>query len=246
MNSAAPRIIKTNDGNDFAETAALLFWQELEQTNHFKVCLPTSTTPLGMYHYLATNFARRQDAWERMHYVALDEYIGLPPEDERLFQNWLDRELFSRINLPQQNRTVFDSNAREPDQEAARIESWLTENGPLDAAFLGLGTNGHIAFNEPGSPFDSITRVVDLSPETRESNAHYWGDIERVPTQAFTLGLKNIMEARQVILLVAGAHKAQILNEALNSAVTENIPASILQQHPALTIIADNDASGTL
>lgn len=246
MREHAPTIIRTENDAEFAETAALLFWQELEQTNNFIVSLPTGSTPLGMYHYLTAHYAQRQDAWERMHYVALDEYIGLPLDDERLFQNWLDRELFERVRLPQHNRTVFDSSAQDPEQEATRMENWLAENGPLDLVMLGLGTNGHIAFNEPGSDFDSVTRVVGLAPDTREANAKYWTNIDDVPAQAYTLGLQTIAKAKKIVLLVNGEHKAEILDKMLNDPITENVPATFLRTVQNVTVIADKAVLGEL
>lgn len=231
-------------GEDLANLAAAFFVEKLETFESPLVTLPTGTTPLGMYHALATHHAHRRDLWEKMRFLALDEYLGLRRDDPRLFYGWLRREFLDRVGVPESRCTAFQSDAADPRAEAERIKTWLRQNGPIDIAVLGLGTNGHIAFNEPGSAFDSTVRTVSLTMESRKANAAYWGDITLVPETALTLGLGDLAGARHSILLVSGAHKAAILDRVLNGPVTADVPATYLQDRANVTVIADKAALG--
>lgn len=239
-----PTIVTADNTQDFADIAARLIWAKLSSLKNPLVAFPTGTTPLGVYSRLIRDQGNEKKVWERLRYLALDEYVGLPPEDERLFARWLGRELLDRAGVPAPNRIVFNSLAADPAQEAARMERWIAENGPIDIVVLGLGENGHIGFNEPGSAFDSVTRQIALSPETREANAKYWGSIDKVPERAYTLGLKTLSSARHIFLLVSGAHKAAALEATLNGPVTPDVPATVLRTVPNVTIIADKAALG--
>jgi glucosamine-6-phosphate deaminase len=159
-----------------------------------------------------------------------------------LFYGWLSREFMDRAGIPAQNRASFNSDAPDTGAEAARMEQWIAQNGPVDVAVLGLGMNGHIGFNEPGSAFDSRTRLVTLTDESIKSNAAYWGGADRVPRSAFTLGLGTLAHAKEIVLLVNGKHKAAILDRVLNGPVTPDVPATFLRTLKNVTIIADRDA----
>ncbi len=243
MRERQPEIVEC-DGKDFDETAARLIWARIASIPSPLVTFPTGSTPLGLYRRLVQEHGTKKNIWHNIRCVSLDEYIGLPPGDERLFARWLGRELLDPAGVPQTNRTMFNSLAADTAKEAARIEQWIAQNGSLDIAVLGLGENGHIAFNEPGSSFDSVTRAVRLSPETRSANAKYWGSLEKVPEEAYTLGLKTLSAARQIFLLVSGAHKAAALDSTLNGPVTPAVPATVLRVHPRVTVIADRAALG--
>lgn len=241
MNDFSPQIIQTEEGHDFVQQASSFLIKAIKSVASPLVALPTGSTPLGIYKEFASQY-KNDAVWQDMRYIALDEYIGLPRDDERLFQNWIGRECLDFLGVEQDNRITFDSLAPDPASEVQRINEIIAAQGPIDIAVLGLGTNGHIAFNEPGSSFDSATRVIDLSDETRASNAEYWGGLDRVPTQAYTLGLKTLTDTKHIILLVTGAHKADILDKVLSGPITEDIPASILRTVPNVTVIADSPA----
>ncbi len=238
-----PQIMIADDETAFAPLAADMFLKMATGLARPLVTLPTGMTPLGLYQVLVSEHASRRDIWDQMRFIALDEYAGLPPGDERLFGNWLARACLDPLHIP--NRLMFNSLA-DPDSEAARIEAWLKQNGPLDIAVLGLGGNGHVAFNEPGTAFAQATHAVALTPDTISANARYWGGLERVPRQGMTLGLQNLAAARQTLLLVHGAAKADILKRALNGPVTTDVPASYLQTVPHVTVIADRAAAAGL
>lgn len=244
MGEFMPDIIRTDDAQDFADTAARLIWARITSIKNPLITFPTGKTPLDIYSRLLRDHGGDKAVWEKVRYLALDEYVGLPEGDERLFAQWLGRELLDRAGVPASNRMVFNSLAADPAQEAKRMEQWIAANGPIDIAILGLGENGHIGFNEPGSAFDSVTRQIALSPETREANARYWGSLDKVPEQAFTLGLKTLSSARHVFLLVSGAHKAAALEATLHGPLTPDVPATVLRTLPNVTIIADKAALG--
>lgn len=242
MTEYTPRIVRTKPGKEFIKTVARLIWNQLEDLHEPLITLPTGSTPLDLYQYFIDEYGDRAEIWRQIRLVALDEYIGLPADDRRLFQNWLGREILDPVGVPPQKRVTFNSMAEDADAEAQAMEQWIRDNGPIGLAILGLGLNGHIAFNEPGSSFDSVTRVIELSPETRETNAAYWGGIDKVPEQAFTLGLKTLAQAKQIFLLVTGSHKAEILDKTLNGPITPEVPASFLRTIANVTIMADTAA----
>ena len=241
-----PEIRTGDDDAAFSRLAADFFVSKLEGIQNPLVVLPTGNTPLGMYHALVTHYGHRRDLWDNLRFLALDEYAGLPKGDPRLFYGWLSREFLDRAGIPEKNRTRFQSDAPDPAAEVRRIENWLKKNGPIDVVVLGLGANGHIAFNEPGSPFDQPAHLLTLTPESITSNAQYWGSEDRVPKTAFTLGLGNLSPAKHSILLVNGAHKAAMLERVLNGPVTTDIPATYLRTRPNVTVITDRAAAKML
>ncbi len=247
MNDFRPQIIVT-ESDSFGETAAGFlierFSEALKQARMPLVVLPTGNTPLAIYKCLARDHAHRRDIWDHARFLTLDEYVGLPPGDEKLFYSWLCRAFMDRVGIPQSHRVFFHSDAPDPKAEADAMEAWVRDNGPIDIAVLGLGGNGHIGMNEPGpdSAFDSVTRLVRLTPETVRANGAYWGGEDKVQPTALTLGLGTLAKARESVLLVNGAHKAAILRDMLNKPVATDIPATYLRTVPGVTIIADRAA----
>lgn len=240
---APPALLVGDDEHAFGTMAARVFTALLAQYERPLVTLPTGMTPRGFYDSLITHDAHRRALWDALRFVALDEYMGLPPGDERLFGAWLARACLDPLDIRQ--RQMFDS-AGDPQAEVARMDLWLRQNGPIDIAVLGLGANGHIAFNEPGTAFDTGVHVTDLTDDTIRSNARYWGGAARVPQQGITLGLHDLAQARHTILLVNGAGKADILAQALNGPVTADMPASYLQTIGNVTVVADRGAAAKL
>lgn len=241
--TTAARVLIADNERDFALVAAQEFISLLEICDRPLVTLPTGMTPLGFYQALIDNHSHRRDLWDGLRFVALDEYHGLSAGDERLFGAWLMRACLDPLHIG--SRQFFDS-LNDPQAEAARMNQWLRKNGPLDIAVLGLGANGHIAFNEPGTPFGSGTHVMNLTDESIRANALYWGGIDRVPRQGVTMGLRDLACARHTLLLVSGAGKAALLAQALHGPITPDLPASYLQTIKNVTIVADRDAASAL
>jgi len=167
--------------------------------------------------------------WWNVTTFNLDEYIGISVDHHESYQNFMNRNLFDHIDIDRFN-IWFPHLVKDYDDMIDGL-------GGLDLTILGIGTNGHIAFNEPGSPFNSQTRIVDLDKQTIEDNSRFFNSIEEVPTQAVTMGLDTIMKSREILLIAQGKKKLDIIKEAMFGDITEDIPASILQEHENLTIL---------
>jgi len=177
---------------------------------------------------------------------ALDEYVGLPEGHPQSYGEVIRREVTERLGMDPGKVRVPAGSADDPCQAAAAYDAAIREAGGIDLQLLGIGHNGHIAFNEPGAAFDSRTRVETLAERTREANARYFDSVADVPTQCITQGLGTIMEARHLLLVVNGPDKAEILAAALNGPVSPDCPASVLQRHPHVTVVADQAAAAQL
>lgn len=232
-------ILHAKSKNEFSNLAAKSFCQSLKSSPQKKpiVILPTGNTPLPLYAELR-NSEKKLD----FIYFQLDEYIGLEPSSKRLFTNWLADEILDPMDIPHEQRITFRSDNLFPQDEIDMMRSWYKENGPADIAVLGIGANGHIGFNEPPSDENSQTRLVKLSNETLKSNNAYWDNDKKAPEYALTLGISEILHAKKIILLATGKSKAIILKKALTEPPSPEIPASYLQNHPNVTVIADAEA----
>ncbi len=204
--------------------------------------LPSGETPLGMYRELA----RRVDAGEldlsHVTAFAVDEFYGVPAGSPGTNAAYFA----THVQFPLHALHVPRSDAPDPDGESARFAALLREIGPPDLVVLGIGTNGHIAFNEPGAPFDSRVRPVHLTEESRRAHTDAFGDLDRVPRAGLTIGIADILDARRVLLLASGSAKAPIVARALRGPATAEVPASALRSHPALTVIVDRAAAAEL
>ena len=189
---------------------------DLEKRELTKFILPTGSTPIGLYEELV----KRKLEWGMVTTFNLDEYI-INPNHKQSYHTYMRKNLLDRIN-------IYPDNCNFPDRNTQSYEDKINE---IDLCILGIGTNGHIAFNEPGSSFDSETRVVDLDEQTIEDNSRFFDSVDDVPKQAITMGLKTIMKSKKIILMANGKHKKDILDTAINGEVTEDVPASILQRH---------------
>jgi glucosamine-6-phosphate deaminase len=189
------------------------------------IALPTGSTPIGMYEELVKKFDLE---WTYVKTFNLDEYI-MNPDHEQSYHSYMKNNFYGKID-------IMPSQCNFPDRNTEAYEKKMRNMGGIDLCILGLGTNGHIAFNEPGSDFKSRTRVVDLTEQTIVDNSRFFDDVGDVPTQAITMGLGTIMDSKRIILIVSGEQKLNILNVAMNAAQTIDIPASVLQEHDNLEV----------
>ena len=210
-------IIILKSYNELSSTVADIVEAQIKEQS--KLILPTGSTPLGLYDELV----KRKLDWSTVMTFNLDEYI-MNPDHPYSYHSFMKKHLFDRIN-------IYPDDCHFPFRPTLSFEDKMTLGKGIDLCILGIGSNGHIAFNEPGSSFKSRTRVVNLSVQTRQDNSRFFDSIEDVPKQAITMGLKTIMESKKIVLMANGVHKFQILNVAMNGGVTENVPASILQNH---------------
>ena len=184
-----------------------------------KLVLPTGSTPLGLYDELV----KRELDWSNITTFNLDEYI-MNTDHPNSYHSFMKENLFNKVN-------IYPKNYHFPFRPTLSYEDKMTVNKGIDLCILGIGSNGHIAFNEPGSSFKSRTRVVDLTEQTIQDNSRFFDSVEDVPKQAITMGLRTIMDSKKIVLIVNGEHKKDILDTAINGEVTEDVPASILQKH---------------
>ncbi len=201
--------------------------------------LATGSTPEKLYDIMVASDVD----FSNMVSVNLDEYVGLAPEDPQSYHYFMQEHLFNQ--KPFKETYVPDGLATDEEEETARYEGILKEH-PIDVQILGIGTNGHIGFNEPGSSFDSVTRKVKLVQSTIDSNKRYFEKEEDVPKYAYSMGIKSIMRAKKVLLMAFGENKAEAVKGLVGGPVTEDLPGSVLQQHPDAVILLDEDAASLL
>ncbi|TAN01409.1 MAG: glucosamine-6-phosphate deaminase [Rhizobiaceae bacterium] len=231
---------------DFGSAAADLVQNQLSAKPNAVIGFPTGNTPLPLYHELLRRQKAGQIDLSRLQPVMLDDYLGAVGDNPISFFNWLRREFFDPAGIVASRIWRMPTDPDGIDQACRRYERGLMERGGVDLQLLGLGLNGHIGFNEPGSPAESRTRVIKLTETTTAANAVYWPDASKVPHSGVTMGVGTILEARSIGLLVNGAAKAGILRTALFGPMTPAVPASLLRKVHKIHVIADEAAASKL
>ena len=232
-------IIVVNSQEAAAEKAFELVKTGLESGSIKTLGLATGSTPLRLYEKMRGGNLNASDVTT----VNLDEYVGLAASDSQSYNFYMNDELFKDVKFKQTN--LPNGIADDLQAECARYEAILVDN-PIDLQILGLGTNGHIGFNEPGTSFDSKTHVVELAEATIEANKRFFEKAEDVPTHAISMGIASIMEAKEIVLLAFGEAKAEAVKQMVKGPISEDCPASALQNHKNVTIIIDEAAASQL
>jgi len=204
--------------------------------------LSTGDTPTGMYQELVQMYNCGLIDFFKVITFNLDEYYGLPLDHPQSYHRYMREKLFNYVNVQEGNIHIPDGVAKDIEEECGRYEEEIYRYGGIDLQVLGIGANGHIAFNEPGSDWGMITSLAKLSEETRRRAARHFRDPAEVPTQGITMGIKTIMKARKILLLASGENKAEITFKALKDPITKQVPASTLQLHPRVTVVLDKEA----
>ena len=206
--------------------------------------LPTGSSPIGMYRELAALHAAGKVSFRNVVTFNMDEYVGLPEESAQSYHSFMWKNLFSQVDIPRENVNILDGNARDLQGECRRYEEKMKSLGGIDLFLGGVGADGHIAFNEPGSSLASRTRVKTLTMDTKIMNSRFFGgDLERVPNTALTVGVGTIMEAKEILILVSGHAKARALHHAIEEGVNHLWTVSCLQLHPRGVIVCDDDST---
>lgn len=239
------KIIVTENYEELSDKAAEAMLAVVKADPSAVLGLATGTTPLGLYARMIRDRAEHGTSYARVRTANLDEYKGLPASHEQSYACFMRKNLFDGLDIAAQNTNIENGMAADEAAECARYDA-LLEALPRDIQLLGLGSNGHIAFNEPGTPFGSGTHVVTLAESTVRDNARLFRDIAEVPRKAFTMGIRQIMQARRVLILASGANKADAVRKMALGPVTEQVPASVLQLHPCCTLIVDRAAASQL
>lgn len=208
--------------------------------------LATGSSPVGLYKKMIADHNSNGTSYRKVITFNLDEYIGIPRDHEQSYYTFMHENLFDQIGIPEANVHIPRGDAEDMEAECVRYEEELQKH-VIDLQVLGIGTDGHIAFNEPGVPFDSVTHIMELEEQTRRDNARFFeNDISQVPTHAITMGLASIMRAGKIIVIATGANKADAVYGMIKGPKTTDCPASILQDHPDVTVILDNAAASRI
>jgi glucosamine-6-phosphate deaminase len=240
------KLVIVKDYQEMSRKAAELLASEVKQHPQTVLGLATGGTPVGMYRELIKLHEDEGIDFSQAQSFNLDEYVGLSSAHPQSYRAYMQENLFQHINLPADKTHVPTGDAADLDKECARYEEAIREAGGIDIQVLGIGNNGHIGFNEPGSSAESTTRVVQLTESTIEANARYFASVEEVPTQAVSMGIKTILGAKKVVLLASGEAKAQAVRLMVEGEPTADVPASLLQLHPDVTVIVDEAAASQL
>lgn len=236
------RIYKVKNYDEMSKKAAGIIAAQVITKPDCVLGLATGSTPIGTYKYLIEKYENGELDFSEVRTANLDEYRGLTKDVEQSYYYFMYHNLFEHVNINMSNTNIPDGTAADSTAECRRYEEVIKSLGGVDIQFLGIGHDGHIGFNEPSDAFDKETHCVNLTDMTIEANKRFFNSIEEVPRQAYTMGIGTIMKSRKIILAVSGKDKAAILKEALYGPVTPLVPASILQFHPDVTVIADEDA----
>lgn len=236
------RIIKTKDYKDMSRKAANLISAQVIMKPDCVLGLATGSTPIGTYQQLVKRHQKGDLDFSEVTSVNLDEYKGLPRQNDQSYYYFMQDNLFGHVNINPERTFLPDGMEADSAKACADYDRIIAEAGGIDLQLLGLGHNGHIGFNEPGEVFEKGTHCVDLTEQTIEANKRFFKSADEVPKQAYTMGIQTIMMAKKVLVVVSGKEKAQIVKEAFLGPVTPAVQASILQLHPDVTVIADEEA----
>lgn len=235
-------IIKAKDYKDMSRKAANIISAQIIMKPDCVLGLATGSTPLGTYAQLIDWYQKGDLDFSRVSSVNLDEYRGLPKENDQSYHYFMQHNFFEHINIRPDHTFVPDGMEADSEKACLAHEEVIRTLGGVNLQLLGLGNNGHIGFNEPGAAFEKETHLVDLTESTIQANSRFFEKPEDVPTQAYTMGIKTIMQAKKILVVVNGIGKADIVAKAFWGPVTPQIPASILQMHPDVTLVADEEA----
>ena len=235
-------LYQAKDYKDMSRKAANIISAQVIMKPNAVLGLATGSTPVGAYEQLVEWYKKGDIDFSQVTTVNLDEYKGLSGDNEQSYRYFMNHNFFDHININKSRTFVPDGTDPDSEHACARYNEIIREVGGIDLQLLGLGHNGHIGFNEPGSAFEKETHCVDLTERTIEANKRFFEKEEDVPRQAYTMGIKTIMQAKKILLVVSGEDKAEIVKTAFQGPVTPAVPASILQLHNDVTIVADEAA----
>ena len=240
------KIIKTKDYDQMSRLAANIISAQVIIKPKCVLGLATGSTPIGTYKQLVEWYKKGDVDFSEVTTVNLDEYKGLSPENDQSYRYFMNTNLFDHVNIDK-TRT-FVPNGLEADSEKACSDynQIIQDCGGIDLQLLGLGNNGHIGFNEPSNAFEKETHCVALTQSTIDANARFFASMDEVPKEAYTMGIKTIMQAKKIVVVVNGAQKADIVKKAFFGPITPEVPASILQLHNDVTVVGDEAALSAL
>ena len=236
------KIYKAKDYKDMSRKAANIISAQVIMKPNCVLGLATGSTPIGTYDQLVEWYSKGDLDFSEVTTVNLDEYKGLPRTNDQSYYYFMHQHLFDRVNIDPDRTNVPNGMESDAEKECGRYEELIRSLGGVDLQLLGLGHNGHIGFNEPGEAFEKETHCVDLTESTIEANKRFFASADDVPKQAYTMGIKTIMQAKKILIVVNGENKADIVERAFFGPITPEVPASILQLHNDVTLVGDEAA----
>lgn len=236
------RIYKTKDYEDMSRKAANIISAQVILKPDCVLGLATGSTPIGLYKQLVEWFEKGDLDFSEVKTVNLDEYKGLNRENDQSYYYFMHDNLFNHINIPEENTHLPNGMEMDSEKECARYTKLIQSMGGVDLQLLGIGHNGHIGFNEPSESFDKDVHCVNLTQSTIEANKRFFASADDVPKQAYTMGIKTIMQAKKILIVANGEGKADIVRDAFFGPITPQVPASVLQLHNDVTLVADEAA----
>ena len=236
------RLIKAKDYQEASRQVANIISAQVILRPDSVLGLATGSSPIGAYQQLIEWYNKGDVDFSRVRSVNLDEYVGLAPSHEQSYAYFMHHNFFDSINIKPENVHLPDGLDPDAEGQGEKYDALIRSLGGVDLQLLGIGRDGHIGFNEPCGEFVKGTHCVELTQDTREANARFFGSVDLVPKTAYTMGILDIMQARRVLMIATGSSKAAIVKDAFWGPVTPQIPASILQLHPDFTLVADEEA----
>ena len=236
------RIYKGKDYADMSRKAANIISAQVIMKPDCVLGLATGSTPIGLYQQLVAWYEKGDLDFSEVRTVNLDEYKGLSRENDQSYYYFMHHNLFDHVNLPAENSHLPNGMELDSDKECRRYSELIRSMGGVDLQLLGIGHNGHIGFNEPGDAFDNDVHCVNMTQSTIEANKRFFASADDVPKQAYTMGIKTIMQAKKILIVASGEDKADIVRDAFFGPITPKVPASVLQLHNDVTLVADEAA----
>ena len=236
------RIYRAKDYLDMSRKAANIVSAQVIMKPDCVLGLATGSTPIGLYKQLVEWYQKGDLDFSEVRTVNLDEYKGLTRDNDQSYYYFMHENLFDHVNLPVENTHLPNGMEMDSEKECKRYSALIKSMGGIDLQLLGIGHNGHIGFNEPDEAFDSDVHCVNLTESTIEANKRFFASADDVPKQAYTMGIKTIMQAKKILIVASGEDKAQIVHDAFFGPITPKVPASVLQLHNDVPLVADEAA----
>lgn len=236
------KIIATEDYQAMSRAAANIIAAQVIMKPNCVLGLATGSTPIGTYEQLIKGYEQGDIDFSNVTSVNLDEYKGLSADNDQSYRYFMNKNLFDHVNINKENTHVPNGLEPDADKACADYNKIIEDCGGIDLQLLGLGLNGHIGFNEPDETFAKETHCVDLTESTINANSRFFASMDEVPKQAYTMGIKTIMQAKKIVVVANGANKAEIIKEAFFGPITPMVPASVLQLHNDVTVIGDKES----
>lgn len=236
------RIYKAKDYDEMSRKAAGIVSAQIIMKPDCVLGLATGSTPVGLYKQLIEWYRNGDLDFSGVRTVNLDEYKGISRENDQSYYYFMHQNLFDHVNIPAENTHLPDGMEPDSEKECRRYEELIQSMGSVDLQLLGIGHNGHIGFNEPADAFDKLVHCVNLTQSTIEANKRFFASAKEVPRQAYTMGIQTIMRSKKILIIANGEGKADIVRDAFFGPITPMVPASVLQLHNDVTLVADEAA----